>query len=260
MQIITRRARLDILIAAMLLSLLAPTPAAAQQPTEAHPVSLVISYRSTAANRPAFRRYLVADLAPRLRSLQKAGDIAGFQILFSWYRQPDVWDALAILQFPSLEALAHWNAIERTDPGGLDAAGLKLSDPVASYITDLDWHADTTPPHAGEVYYVIPYQYRDAAEYRRYAGGYVIPQADGWLKSGVLDGYGLYMNRFPTGAPWDSLFVLRYRDVAAFDRRAEVMDKVRAALQGNAEWKSWSENKAGIRTESENSIAELIAN
>lgn len=249
---------LAVLLALSTLGLVA-APARAQADLSSGPTTLLISYRTTAANRPAFRHYLVDTMAPRLRAMEKAGRIAGFRILFSWYRQPQVWDALLVLRFPGFEAVANWNALEHDQPGGLDAAGLALADPVATYNCDLEWSHDPDGVRDGEVYYLIPYQYREAGEYRAYVKGYVVPQFEGWMKAGALDGYGLLMNRYSVGTPWDSLFILRYRDMDAFGRRQTVLDAVRDTLRTDPEWKAWSDKKAGIRTESENSIAELIA-
>ncbi len=243
----------------MLAVLVTSTPALAQQELQDGPKSLVISYRSTAANRPAFRRYLIANLAPRLRAMQAKGTLAGFRIYYSWYHQPNVWDAMVILHFPTFPEVAKWNLLEQTQPGGLDAAGLALADPIASYSSDLTWSRNPDEARVGEVYYIIPYEYRDAGEYRDYVKGYVLPQFDGWIDDGELTGYELYMNRFQTGAPWDSLFIQHYRDMPSFGRRAVVTDKVRAKLKDDPNWKAWSDKKAGIRTETENSVAELIA-
>lgn len=250
---------LSLSIAAALLVILPSAPALAQADLATGPTSLLISYRASAAERPAFRHYLIDEMAPRLRALQTKGTISSFRILFSWYRQPNVWDALVILRFPSFVAVAKWNQLERTEPGGLDAAGLALADPVTSYSCDLEWSDNPDGVRDGEVYYVIPYEYRNADEYRRYVKGYVVPQFEGWMKAGALDGYALFMNRFGTGAPWDSLFIQRYHDMASFGRRAAVTESVRATLRNDPEWKAWSDRKAGIRTESENSVADLIA-
>lgn len=237
------------------------TPAAAQAELQDGPKSLVISYRASAKDRPAFRHYLVADLAPRLRALEAKGMLAGFRVYYSWYRQPAVWDAVVVLHFSSFAAVSQWNAIEQSTPGGLDAAGLALADPVATYSCDLSWSKNPDEVRDGEVYYVIPYEYANEAEYRAYVAGYVLPQFDGWIADGALTGYELYMNRYQTGAPWDALFIQHYRDMASFGRRQAVTAKVRAGLQGNATWKAWSDKKSegGMRTESENSIATLIA-
>jgi hypothetical protein len=255
--------RFYLVLMAMVVAVAAPlllaAPAAAQAELQDGPKSLVISYRTSATDRPAFRSYLVSDLAPRLRALQAKGEITGFRIYYSWYRQPAVWDAMVILHFSSFEAVTQWNTQEQTMPGGLDAKGLALADPVASYSCDLSWSHNPDEAKDGEVYYIIPYQYENADEYRSYVAGYVLPQFEGWIGKGVLSGYELYMNRFQTGAPWDSLFIQHYSSMAAFGRRQATTTKVREKLAADPAWKAWSDKKGGIRTESENSVAELIA-
>jgi hypothetical protein len=238
---------------------LASSPAAAQQEVQEGPRSLVIQYRASAANRVPFRTYLANDMAAKLRAMRARGEIEDFRIFYSWYRQPNVWDGLVILRFPSPVAVEKWNVLERTQPGGLDARGLALADPVATYSTDLSWSRNPDDLKPGTVYYIIPYEYRNEAEYRDYVKAYVLPQFDGWIGDGALSGYEIYMNRYATGAPWDSLFIQHYRDMSAFGRRAALTEATRVKLRENAEWKAWSDRKAGIRSESENSIAELIA-
>jgi hypothetical protein len=241
------------------LSLSPASPVAAQDELQDGPKSLVISYRTSAAHRPAFRHYLASDLAPRLRAMKAKGEITDFRIFYSWYRQPSVWDGLVILRFPTFQAVSRWNALEHDEPGGLDPEGLTLADPVASYSSDMSWSRNPDDLRDGEVYYVIPYEYRNESEYRAYVKGYVLPQFDGWIESGALTGYELYMNRYGSGSPWDSLFIQHYRDMTAFGQRQALTASVRAKLRTDPQWQAWSDKKADIRSESENSIAELIA-
>ena len=241
------------------LALFAAPAATAQGQLDDGPKSLVISYRASAEHRVAFRRYLATNLAPRLRAMEAKGQIADFRIFYSWYRQPAVWDAMVVLRFPTFEAVSKWNALEHDQPGGLDAAGLALADPVSSYSSDLAWSRNPDDLKTGEVYYIIPYEYRNEDEYRDYVKGYVLPQFDGWVHTGALSGYELYMNRYGTGAPWDCLFIQHYRDMTAFGQRQKITASVRDQLRSDPQWKAWSDKKAGIRSETENSIAELIA-
>lgn len=244
---------------APVLGLLPIADANAQQELEQGPNTLIIHYRTDRDKRVAFRSYLQEDFAAKLRAMKARGELADFRIFYSWYRQPEVWDGMAILRFPSHAAVVRWNALERTNPGGLDAAGLALADPYATYAADLSWSRNPDDLKTGEVYYIIPYEYGDATVYRDYVGGYILPQFDGWMKNGALAGYEMYMNRYPVGTPWDALFVQHYRDMEAFGRRQQVTEEVRASLRDNPEWMAWSEKKMGIRTETENTIAELLA-
>ena len=237
----------------------AADPAATLQQDQQMPRTLVIAYRTGPAQRPAFRRYLIEQMAPRLRALEAAHQLEDFRILYSWYRQPNVWDATIALRFPDAAALKTWNERETTMPGGLDGAGLALADPVASFLVDLTWSAKPDDLRPGAIYYVIPYSYQNEEEYRSYVEGYVLPQFAGWMKDGALIGYEIYMNRYPVGDPWDALFIQHYRDVDSFGRRQAVSAATRETLKGNVAWKAWSDRKGGIRSETENTIAELIA-
>jgi hypothetical protein len=232
---------------------------AAQEELQAGPNTLIIHYRASLDNRTAFRGYLEKNFAAKLRAMKASGELADFRIFYSWYRQPAVWDGMVVLRFPSHAGVLKWNALERSAPGGLDAAGLALADPYATYASDLSWSRNPDNLKSGEVYYVIPYEYNDAKQYRDYVQGYILPQFDGWMKSGALTGYEMYMNRYSVGTPWDALFIQHYRDMEAFGQRQKVTEETRAGLRSIPEWMAWSEKKQGIRTETENTIAELIA-
>ena len=248
-----------IMLGCALLSALIATPSLAQDELADGPRTVIINYSADAAKRADFRQYLAGPFAAKLSGLRGQGKLAAYQVYYSWYPQPEVWDAMVVLHFPTYSAVAEWRAVERSQPGGLDAAGLALGKPKAVYSADLSWNKSVDDLDVGEVYYVIPYEYREAAEYRSYVGGYVTPQFDGWIREGALSGYQIYMNRYSVGAPWDSLFIQRYRNFEAFGKRQHVLDKVRVGLRQQPEWMEWHKRKADIRSETENSIAELIA-
>lgn len=236
-------------------------PALARAEAAEGPRSLLITYRTAApAARPAFRAYLASQEAAKLAEWKRQGVIQGFQILFNPFQSEETWDAMVVLRFAKFADTAKWIAIERASPGGLDADGLKLAHPVNTYAADADWEEgeDSARADEGAMFYVIPYEYRNEAEYRRYVDGYVIPQVKGWMQAGVLTGYRIFMNRYPVGKPWDALFVYRYKDLGAFGRRDATVAKVRSGLMSDPAWKAWSDNKAGLRTESENTIAEAV--
>ena len=236
---------------------------AAELPVAGGPRELLIAYRASVADRPAFRLYLQRQQAERLERLRQDGVLKSYQILFNPFVQPSTWDALTVLSFNHFTDTKRWQEIERTAPGGLTAAGLRLGKPIATYSADLEWDesaADGGPEH-DRVFYVIPYTYASADQYRKYVNGYVIPQVQGWIKEGVLSRYRIFMNRYPVGEPepWDSLFVYEYHDLESFGRRDETSAKVREPLRADPAWKQWSDTKSSIRKEAENTIAELLA-
>ncbi|MGE0582370.1 MAG: hypothetical protein AB7P31_09620 [Steroidobacteraceae bacterium] len=224
---------------------------------EGGPRYLLITYRSTPANRPAFREYLQGPASARMESLKEAGKIASYQFLFNWYNDALTWDAMAIIQFKEYADVAHWNRLEQTAPGGLDAAGLALGQPVVTVSADLSWEAgDAVAAGSGRVFYIIPYEYRDRPQYTRYVDGYVIPQLEGWMQEGILSRYRIFMNRYPVGASWDALFVYEYKDIDSLGQREPVIAKVRGPLRENPEWAALNAIKQQIRSESENVIAD----
>ena len=248
------------IVAACILTLGLTSTVVAQAQATGGPTSILIAYRSEPANRPAFRTYLQKDLLPRLAKLKGAGVLSGYQVLFNPFTTADTWDAMSILHFTSYGATQRWKQIERTEPGGLNAAGLHLAKPIDTYSADLPWEGQVNDPGPDEdsVYYVIPYEYSSAEQYRKYVDVYVIPQVAGWMREGVLAGYRIFMNRYQVGPPWDSLLVLRYRNLESFGRREETVAKVRLTLKDNPEWQQLSAIKQSIRTESEGTIADAL--
>src|SRR3546814_20999742 len=79
--------------------------AMAQEELQQGPNTLVIHYRAARTDRTAFRAYLEKDFAAKLRAMKAKGELADFRIFYSWYRQPEVWDGMAVLRFPSHEAV-----------------------------------------------------------------------------------------------------------------------------------------------------------
>lgn len=250
-------------LAATALPLLVANSNAAQLPVSGGPKELLITYRADPANRPAFRAYMAAKGIAQLRKLKQEGVLTNCQILFNPFVQPGTWDAITVMSFKTFEATARWQALERTMPGGLTPAGLKLARPTGTYSADLEWEgaAADQGPASDHVFYVIPYSYKTADQYRSYVNGYVAPQVEGWIKEGVLSRYRIYMNRYPVGdpEPWDSLFLYDYRNLTAFGNRDATTAKVRAPLRLDPAWKQLSDIKSTIRTEAENTIASLLA-
>jgi hypothetical protein len=225
------------------------------------PTELLITYRAQAADRPAFRSYLLGDETALLEGLKREGVLKSYQILFNPFVTTGTWDAMTVLSFSNYGATQRWKEIERSRPGGLDAAGLKLAKPLQTYSADLGWEAaapDPAPP-GKRVVYVIPYSYNALDQYKAYVDGYVIPQVKGWMAEGVLTRYAIYLNRYAVGEPWDSLFIYEYRDLESFGKREETVAKVRGPLRENPEWKHWNDIKSTVRSETENTITEIVS-
>lgn len=242
------------------LALVAGRPALAAE-APGGPKELLITYRAQAADRPAFRAYLLGEETALLEGLRREGVLKSYQVLFNPFVTTGTWDAMTVLSFTSYGATARWKDIERTRPGGLSAAGLKLARPLQTYSADLGWEAaaaDAGPP-GQRVAYVIPYSYAALEPYKAYVDGYVIPQVKGWMAEGVLTRYAIYLNRYPVGDPWDCLFVFEYRDLESFGKREETVAKVRGPLRDDPTWKHWNDIKSTVRAESENTIADILS-
>jgi hypothetical protein len=239
-----------------LLTFAAALPALRAQ--ESGPREILITYRCQPADRPAFREYLGRDEIAMLEQLKRDGTLKRYRVLFNPI-VTETFDAMIVLDFVTYAATDSWLAIERKTPGGLTPSGLKLAKPLQTYLADLQWEGGNDQPGSGKpVFYVIPYSYNSLDQYKAYIDAYLIPQVHGWMKEGVLNRYSLYLNRYPTGDPWDSLFIYEYRDRESFGKREETIAKVRDGLKNDPVWKHWSDIKATIRSESENTIMEEV--
>ena len=225
---------------------------------ESGPREILITYRCQPADRPAFREYLEHDEIALLDQLKRDGALKRYKVLFNPI-VTETFDAMIVLDFATYAATDSWLAIERKTPSGLTPAGLKLAKPLQTYFADLQWEGgDDKPNGTKPVFYVIPYSYNSLDQYKAYIDAYLIPQVRGWIKEGVLKRYSLYLNRYPTGDPWDSLFIYEYRDRESFGKREETIAKVRNTLKDDPVWKHWSDIQATIRSESENTIMEEV--
>lgn len=226
------------------------------------PLHLMITYRCDPGDRAAFRTYLEGPAAERLAALEKDGRVADHAFYFNWYVDEQTWDAMLMVRFDEWTDVEHWRAVEREFPGGLCATGHGLATPQVTSSADVVWESD--PAAAGEdtgdsVHLLIPYVYLGlVSEYRDYVDGYVIPQLNGWVESGILRTYRVVLNRFPTGDRWKAYLMLEYRDVASFGRRKDVKYAVRERLEQIPSWVEWARIKRTIRTELEPVITERL--
>ncbi len=242
-------------------AVMAATAAQAADVITGGPKELLISYRCEAENRPAFRAWLAGEMSLFLGRLVDQGTLVEWQILFNPFTSTGTWDAMLVMSFKTYAETQAWKIIERTRPGGLSQAALKLGQPIQTYCCDLPWHgvAQEPGPVGPRVAYCIPYEYNAAGAYSSYVDAYVVPQVEGWIKEGIISRYRLYLNRFNVGPPWDSYFIYEYRDMDAFGRREEVLLKVREPLKADPTWAHLNEIKSTLRTESENTVADILS-
>lgn len=233
---------------------------AAPQPGSA----IVITYRSSIADRPLLRREVLKELVPRLETWRRDGTISGYQLLFNSFVDSKTWDLLAILNFRDFDGIERWRDIERSSPGGLAAPELRILTPTAEYLMDVVQRSQGVRSGGRPgVFLVIPYVFSPTPldRYLQYAHGYILPEADGWMRHGNISSYGLYVNRFYPDEPIQSLLVLEYKDFDALSHREAVVEQTRKELSADPAWRSWSDAKGSehIRTEKEAVIAEELA-
>jgi hypothetical protein len=223
-------------------------------------LSLVITYQTAPANRPALRRELERFTVPRFQRWQDEGYIKSYRLLFSRFADSDNWDAMTLLTFPNSAELAHWKQMEQSNPAGLSTRALALTTAIHTAPVDLVRTGSTGDAASHGVLVVIPYKTLVSAdEYLKYADGYVIPQFRGWMGEGVLSRYALYASSFPAGRAWSTMVILEYKNEAALSARNAVVAKVREKLKSNAEWKAISDNKKSVRDEEQVVIADPLA-
>jgi hypothetical protein len=221
-------------------------------PEDGGPAALIITYRCLPVNRPHFRESVERTDIGRFDKWKNDGVLKSYRLPFNWYADSDTWDLMAIISFHKYADVARWKEIERNSPSGLPPETLRWGTPANTYSADLTWSEASTNASGRvekRVFFVIPYDVlASVAEHKTYVAGYVIPQLKGWINEGVLSGNSLYLNWYYAGAPWASLLVLEYKDLDSFGQRENLVTKVRAVLNSDANWKALSESKKNIRT------------
>jgi hypothetical protein len=203
---------------------------------------------------------LAGEQAQRLDGLRRQGLLQGYKLFFNRYPDTNRWDGLEVLTFSGSAAASRWATLERTSPGGLSPAVLRLATHIVETPAEGVRRGGTRGAATDAPTLAIPYQVVvPSPQYLTYLDTYVVPQFEGWIAEGVLDSYEIQMSRFPAGRPWASLILLRYRDDAALGRRDETTALVRRRLAENPQWKAASDSKTTVRTEGVLAVADQLA-
>jgi hypothetical protein len=226
---------------------------------EAGPLSLIMTYHATPANRLALRQQLESTDLRRFQQWKDQGILSRFSILSNRHIDSGTWDAAVLLTFADSSAAQRWRQVERDAPAGLSPKTLELTTSIETAPADLVRKHDIEPPRKDPVFMVLPYEvFVSTDAYLAYLDGYVIPQLEGWIAEGVLAGYDIYLPRYPAGRPWASLLVLEYENDRALGRREAIVAKVRARLKENPDWKALSDDKKKVREEKQAIIADPV--
>lgn len=225
-----------------------------------NPVSLVLTYRAPPEQRAAFRAWLAGEGAAQFARWKRDGVFADCLVLFTSFAATTGPDAVVVLDFARFADSQRWMEIERTLPGGLPPAALRLASVHSTFYADTLARAGAPRSRAQSVYLLAVYDVAASADrYKSYVAGYIVPQMDGWLEAQALGSYRLFFNHAPLSVVWDAILLLEYQDLAALGRRDEVKAGVRVRLaQSNPAWLAWSKDKGGIRTEKALIVAEAI--
>lgn len=221
--------------------------------------TLVVAVSVKPKDRAALHTAVASGLARRLSAEVKAGTLAGYRLLVTRYPDAGVWDAMEVLSFRDEASMARWAAADK-GAAGLDAPVLALAQGVTTTPAETVRADGAQKPAAKPVFLVVPYlALVSTVEYVKYLDSYTLPQFQGWMREGVLDGYSVALSRYPADRPWASTIFLRYRDDAALGRRDEVVAKVRAELANDPAWKAVSDNKKAVRSEKVAALADQVA-
>lgn len=237
---------------ALTLVLAAPLASAQQSVAAAagDPVALIVSYRARPDQRTRLRIVVASDVIPLLNGWKQQGVFASYRVLFTAFASngPDMF---LILRFTHFTDLGRWEAIEKTQPGGLPPTVAPLAEITSSEIADILNDKTSAPTTPDSQFFVLEYDVLTTPpRYTSYVQGYVVPQFDAWIKSGTLVSYSSFLNQNPPGAPWSSFILLEYKDLAGLAARETVKNSTRATLAAtDPTWKKWSEDKTAIRTE-----------
>lgn len=215
------------------------------------PTALIVSYRARPGLRAQFRSVMASEGVAQLDRWQKDGIFAGYNALFTTYAADTSPDMFLVLRFNHFTDLGRWQKIEQIYPGGLPEKAQSLGAADVSATADIVKEDHTTASTSDSQFFVLEYDVlADMPKYTSYVQGYVVPQFDAWMKSGVLVSYAAFVNQNPAGAPWSSFILLEYKDLHALAAREMVKNKARTQLAASDHvWKKWSDDKTAIRKE-----------
>ncbi|HEV2484725.1 MAG TPA: hypothetical protein VGT08_04255 [Terracidiphilus sp.] len=215
------------------------------------PVALIATYRAKPGMRVKFRAIMSTEGAAQFERWKKAGVFASYQALFTAYSADNEPDMFLVVRFNRFTDLARWQKIEETFPGGLPTDAQTIASVDTSATADIVKESSVAPTTTDSQFFVLEYDVlADMSRYTDYVLGYAAPQFDEWEKAGALSSYACYLNENPAGAPWSSLILLEYKDMASLAARETIKSKTRAELAlSNVSWKKWSEDKTAIRRE-----------
>ncbi|MCC7437957.1 MAG: hypothetical protein IT211_05615, partial [Armatimonadetes bacterium] len=147
---------------------------------------IVITYRCSPVNRPAFLREMRSKGTERFDKWKRDGAIKDYLLLFNSFVDTTTWDMLAVISFSDYQQTDRWRDIEEEYPGGLDSVALRIAAPSGTFISEEKWKLGTTGDPKSALYLVIPYEHPDRAIYTDFVNSVLVPQFDGWMKEGAL--------------------------------------------------------------------------
>ncbi|QIL74348.1 hypothetical protein G7048_28225 (plasmid) [Diaphorobacter sp. HDW4B] len=228
------------------------------------PVTLVMSYYVSPANRLAWREEMQSNGLRQLQAWKERGVFKNYRVLVSRHVDSGGWDTMTILTFGKATDAAQWKKVEQTAPAGLSAKALGLAERIETTPVDLVRSNNSTDDASNSVYLAIGYpSMGDTQDYLRHVDGYVVPQLDGLVSAQTLRKYRLYESRYAQGAgrPWATMALLQYKGDEGLASSDAATATVRARLQEQPAWKTLAEEvrKTGKDTPVQFVLADQIA-
>lgn len=157
-------------------------------------------------------------------------------------------------------ALARWRSVEREAPGGLNFRRLKQVAQMVSTPADRVRRNPRSAAAPSPVVLMNPYlALVPTPDHVGYLDGHTLPQFEGWMRAGGLQGYEIALSRYPADRPWHALIFLRYRDDVALGRREATAAAVRQDLARDPAWAAIRDNKKASRVERAAVVADQLA-
>lgn len=179
-------------------------------------------------------------LPQQLAKWRQMGLVSDAQLLDSDAGQEGGFDLLGILEFPDGQAKARWLQVSRPNVG----QGVQVIE------ADALAHAEKTPRNSAKsIFLVMQYDVMvPRKEFQAYIDDYQLPDMQARIARRIVNRYTSFYAAPGSGAPWQSLLVLEYRDPHSFAISESVKDEISAELSAsNPRYRAYTESKHGIR-------------
>ena len=183
-----------------------------------------------------------AELAQQLAKWRQMGLAADAQLIQNENLAEPGFEYLGILEFPSEASGQRWR----------DVAEASLGEGVVVTPVDAVAHMEKTPRNSAKSIFMIT-QYRvrvPEAGFRDYVENYQMPHMHARIDRRIVNRYTNFYAKPGSGAPWQSLLVLEYRDPHSFSISGQIQQEINETLsESNDRYSQLHKEQQDIRTE-----------